>query len=178
MFFCIHFLFFICINTKKFDIYIYEYKYMQRFQFKKEKNYDLVFVVIKNIYEVSNSFFSNIIYTYIDVCINTVVATIIAAYHQTNDEYMTGSFNERSRVTYKGALSLSLSHTYTRSFSSCFTLSFTLTFCNVLDCLWKREMRQELMKWWTIFFFHLSFGRFCFLCNHAATFFLEFLSNV
>jgi hypothetical protein len=82
---------------------------MQRFQFKKEKNYDLVFVVIKNIYEVSNSFFSNIIYTYIDVCINTVVATIIAAYHQTNDEYMTGSFNERSRVTYKGALSLSLS---------------------------------------------------------------------
>ncbi len=68
-----------------------------------------------------------------DVCINTAVATIIAAYHQTNDEYMTGSFNERSRVTYKGALTLSLSflhtHAYTRSFSSCcFTLSLTLAF--------------------------------------------------
>ncbi len=33
------------------------------------------------------------------------VATIIAAYHQTNDEYLTGSFNERNIVTYKGALS-------------------------------------------------------------------------
>ncbi len=43
-----------------------------------------------------------------------VVATIIAAYHQTNDEYMTGSFNERSIVTYKGALSLT--RTYTHSF--------------------------------------------------------------
>jgi hypothetical protein len=83
-----------------------------------------------------------------------VVATIIAAYHQTNDEYLTGSFNERNIVTYKGALSLSLTHTH------------SLVLMTLRDATRVDEVVDN-------FFFHLSFDRvyFLYIINHAATFY-------
>jgi len=44
-------------HSYKYEEIWYIHMNIQRFQFKKEKSFDLVFVVIKNIYEVSNSFF-------------------------------------------------------------------------------------------------------------------------
>ena len=112
------------------------------------------------------------------------VATIIAAYHQTNEEYLTGSFNERHIVIFEGTypLSLSLQRAFLRLPFSC--LSSWLLPYMTLDCLWStgrwHESRRSAGQ-----DFPLSptfSGRFCCLLPpfeyHARSLSVELLSNI
>lgn len=96
---------------------------------------------------------------YTSLCINTVVvATIITAYHQTNDEYLTGSFNERNIVTHKGVLCVSHS-SYICTCSFFFQLLYTfLCSCSFAGYIVYERVRCDKSKRSDEYdFFSLSF---------------------